>query len=261
MAIWKRANCMGRFREGSNPNHFLHGGACTGSKIPPRFGACRKEWLLTPRDVRRLTPPSRQRVHRKGRGGAGCWYPEDKRGPPSIMVLVDRLASKSLVRELGNRFDPLAQFPEPGIKIPGCGSFRRAGCLALGHLGQRLFNNLLRRAVRRASQLLAERLFGLRSACRSGGFTPPWRGKLAATSAGAGLKPDATGFCCVQAGRAMANPIARIRKVGVLRNLIATSRASRGLRKIFGVILLPTRGIATFAADSVVGQSARRRDR
>jgi len=64
------------------------------------------------------------------------------------MVLVNRLAPKGLVREVGNRFDALAQFPEPGMKIPGGGSFRRAGCLTLSHLGQRLFDNLRRLAAR-----------------------------------------------------------------------------------------------------------------
>src|SRR5271157_5262568 len=76
-----------------------------------------------------------------------------------------------------------------------------------------------------------------RAAFRSGGFTPPWRGKLAATSARADLKVGATIFCCAQAGRAKANAIARVRKVSVLRNLMATSRGSRGLREIDGVII------------------------
>jgi len=75
--------------------------------------------------------------------------------------------------------------------------------------------------------------------------TPPWRGKLAATSARAGLKPDATALCCAQAGRTKTNPVARMRNVGVLRNLMATSRAVRGLREIDGGIIpkLDKRGV------------------
>ncbi len=40
----------------------------------------------------------------------------------------------------------------------------------------------------------------LRAAYRRGGVTPPWRGKLAATYAGAGLKPGSTGFCRTPSG-------------------------------------------------------------
>jgi len=58
------------------------------------------------------------------------------------MVLVDRLAPKSLVRKVGDRFNALAQLPEPGMKISGGRSLPRAGYLALGHLGQRLLDNL-----------------------------------------------------------------------------------------------------------------------
>jgi hypothetical protein len=47
-----------------------------------------------------------------------------------------------------------------------------------------------------------------------------------------------SGFCCAPAVRAKAN--ARIRNVSVLRSLIATSRASRGLRKIDGEIIPKT---------------------
>jgi hypothetical protein len=91
-----------------------------------------------------------------------------------------------------------------------------------------------------------------KAAYRSGGFTPPWRGKLAATSARADLKVGATIFCCAQADKAKTNAIASMREVSVLRNPMATSRAVRGLREV--QILLQTRGIGTFTTDSVVVQ-------
>ncbi len=78
------------------------------------------------------------------------------------MVLVDHLAPKCLVREVWNRSDTLAQFSEPSMKILGCWSSRRADGLAPDQLGQRLFDNLPGLAVRRASELLAKRLLGLR---------------------------------------------------------------------------------------------------
>jgi len=81
---------------------------------------------------------------------------------------------------------------------------------------------------------------------------PPWRGKLAAASARAGLKPGSTIFWRAQADRAKTNAFASIREVSVLRNPMATSRAVRGLGEI--QILLQTGGIATFAAGSVVVQ-------
>ncbi len=54
--------------------------------------------------------------------------------------------------------------------------------------------------------------------------------------------------CCAQADRAKTNAIARMRKVSVLENLIATSRGSRGLREI--QILLQWRGIAIFTTEA-----------
>jgi len=48
------------------------------------------------------------------------------------------------------------------------------------------------------------------------------------------------GFCCAQAGRAKASPAARMRRASVLGNLMATSRGSRGLRRIDGVIIPKT---------------------
>jgi hypothetical protein len=53
----------------------------------------------------------------------------------------------------------------------------------------------------------------------------------------ADLKVGATIFCCAQADRATINAVANMRKVSVLRNLMATSPASRGLREIYGVII------------------------
>ncbi len=48
-----------------------------------------------------------------------------------------------------------------------------------------------------------------RAACRSGGLTPPWRGKLAVTSARAGLKPGAASSRCLLAGGAVPADAAR----------------------------------------------------
>jgi hypothetical protein len=51
---------------------------------------------------------------------------------------------------------------------------------------------------------------------------------------GADLKVGATFLCRAPAGWAIGNAIARMRKVSVLGNLIATSRGSCGLSKIGG---------------------------
>jgi len=68
----------------------------------------------------------------------------------------------------------------------------------------------------------------LRSACRSGGFTPPLvhplTDKLAVTSAGANLKVGATNLGCAEAGRVTTRGIANMKKVSVLGNLITASR-------------------------------------
>jgi hypothetical protein len=45
------------------------------------------------------------------------------------------------------------------------------------------------------------------------------------------------GFCCAKTGRAKTSPVASMRRVSVLRNLIATSQGCRGLRRNYGEIL------------------------
>jgi hypothetical protein len=109
--------------------------------------------------------------------------------------------------------------------------------------------------------------------------TPPWRGKLAATSAhadpsarsGQALKVGSTIFGCAQADRAKINPAARMRNVSVLRNLMATSSGSRGLRKIDGGIIpkKDKRGVNPYVArtpvfgarGSSLAKAAHRKDR
>src|SRR5208337_31507 len=58
---------------------------------------------------------------------------------------------------------------------------------------------------------------------QDGHGTSKWRDKLAAMSACADLKVGATTSRCAHAGRAETNAVARMRKVSVLGNLIATS--------------------------------------
>ena len=67
------------------------------------------------------------------------------------MTLVDGLAPKRLMCKVWNRFDTLAEFPKPSVKIPGCWSSCRVDGWAPDQFGQRLFHNLRRLATRRAS--------------------------------------------------------------------------------------------------------------
>jgi len=54
------------------------------------------------------------------------------------------------------------------------------------------------------------------------------------------------GFCCALADRAKTSPIASMRRVIVFQNLIATSQACRGRRRVYGEILPQMRGIGDF---------------
>src|SRR5208282_3902806 len=67
----------------------------------------------------------------------------------------------------------------------------------------------------------------------------------------ADLKVGATSLCCAQADMAKTDAIARMRKMSVLRILMATSPGCRGLGRTDGKILLQTRGIAIFTAEAL----------